>query len=125
MKQLINTLQPEITRPREGTLIQKMKLLTKFFKSQYALSSLQQFIVLFQMMMIKIWRNKIVLWIQFLHHLGCGLFIGLIFFDAANDGSRMFDHLKFCMGCTFFSVYTHIMVPILSCKLKVYFEKFN
>ncbi|KAL7012314.1 hypothetical protein ACKWTF_014763 [Chironomus riparius] len=114
MKQSINSLQLDTSRPKESTLIQKMKLLTKFFKSEYALSSLQQFSVLFQMMTTKILRNRIVLWIQFLHHLGCGLCIGLIFFNVANDGTRMFDHLKFCMGCVFFSVYTQIMVPILS-----------
>lgn len=117
MKQSINSLQMEISRPKESTLVQKMKQLTKFFKSEYALSSLQQFSVLFQMMMTKILRNRLVLWIQFFHHLGCGLCIGVIFFNAANDGLRMFDHLKFCMGCVFFMVYTQIMVPILSCKL--------
>lgn len=107
----------ENTRPNEGTFVQKMKQFSKFFKSQYALSSWQQFTVLLQMMMTKIFRNRIVLWIQFFHHFGCGLFIGLIFLNSANDGKRMFDHLKFCMGSIFFVVYTQIMVPILSCKL--------
>lgn len=116
IKQSINSLQMETQRPREGTFIQEMKQLWKFFKSEYALSSLKQFSVLFQMMMLKILRNRIVLWIQFFHHLGCGLCIGLIYFNGGNDGSRMFDHLKFCIGCTFFSVYTQMMVPILSCK---------
>lgn len=116
IKQSINCLQMEMTRPKESTIIQKMKQFSKFFKSEYALSSLQQFLILFQMMMTKILRNRVVLWIQFLHHVGCGLCIGLIFFNAANDGLRMFDHLKFCMGCVFFAVYTQIMVPILSCK---------
>lgn len=114
MKHSINTLQMEVARPKEGTIVQKMKQLSKFFKSEYALSSLQQFAVLFHMMMTKILRNKVVLWIQFLHHLGCGFFIGLIFLNSANDGLRMFDHLKFCMGCVFFVVYTQVMVPILS-----------
>lgn len=94
--------------------MQKMKLLTRFLKSEYALSSFQQFYILFQMMILKIIRNRTVLWIQFLHHFLCGLFIGLIFLNSANDGKRMFDHLKFCMGCIFFVVYTQIMVPILS-----------
>lgn len=111
------SLQMENSRINEGTLVQKMKQLSKFFKSEYALSSLQQFSVLFQMMMTKIFRNRLVLWIQFFHHFGCGLFIGLIFFNSANDGKRMFDHLKFCMGAVFFVVYTQIMVPILSCEL--------
>ncbi|KAG5667468.1 hypothetical protein PVAND_015448 [Polypedilum vanderplanki] len=114
MKHSINTLQMEIHRPKESTIMQKMKQLSKFFKSEYALSSLQQFLVLFNMMMTKIMRNRVVLWIQLFHHLGCGFFIGLIFLNSANDGMRMFDHLKFCMGCVFFVVYTQIMVPILS-----------
>lgn len=119
------SLKMENTRPNEGTLVQKMKLLSKFFKSEYALSSWQQFSVLFQMMMLKIFRNRIVLWIQFFHHFGCGLFIGLIFFNSANDGKRMFDHLKFCMGSIFFVVYTQIMVPILSCTLKLSYFNIN
>lgn len=110
------SLHMENTRPIESSFVMKMKQLSKFFKSEYALSSLQQFSVLFTMMMTKIFRNKLVLWIQFLHHIGCGLFIGVIFFNSANDGRRMFDHLKFCMGAIFFVVYTQIMVPILSCK---------
>ncbi|CRL08274.1 CLUMA_CG020872, isoform A [Clunio marinus] len=114
LKPLINSLYLESIKPKEGTFVQKVKLLSKFFKSEYALSSLQQFSILFQMMMTKIYRNRVVLWIQFFHHFGCGLFIGIIFFNSANDGSRMFDHLKFCMGCVFFAVYTQIMVPILS-----------
>lgn len=116
LKPSINSLQMENTRPKEGTVVQKMKQLSKFFKSEYALSSLQQFAVLFHMMMTKIFRNRMILWIQFFHHFGCGLFIGLIFFNSANDGRRMFDHLKFCMGAVFFAVYTQTMVPILSCK---------
>jgi ABC-type multidrug transport system ATPase subunit len=116
-KPSIHQLHLDNTRPKEGTFMQKLKMLSKFFKSEYALSSLQQFAVLFHMMMLKIFRNKLVLWIQLLHHLGCGFFIGLIFLNSANDGKRMFDHLKFCMGAIFFVVYTQIMVPILSCEL--------
>jgi hypothetical protein len=120
MKHSINTLAMEDSRPKEGTLVQKMKQLTKFFKSEYALSSLQQFVVLFMMMMTKLMRNRVVLWIQLFHHIGCGFFIGLIFLNSANDGMRMFDHLKFCMGCVFFVVYTQIMVPILSCEFSIF-----
>lgn len=115
LKPSIASLQMDNTRPKEGTFIQKMKQLSKFFKSEYALSSLQQFRILLQMMMTKIFRNRLVLAIQFFHHFGCGLFIGLIFLNSADDGKRMFDHLKFCMGAVFFVVYTQIMVPILSC----------
>jgi hypothetical protein len=108
MKPSINNLQIEDIRPKESTFIQKMKQLTKFLKSEYALSSCQQFLILFQMFLLKILRNRIALFIQFFHHVGCGLFIGIIFFNAANDGKRMFDHLKFCMGAIFFVVYTQV-----------------
>lgn len=114
----IDTMQMERIRPRESTLLQKMKQFTRFLKSEHAISSLKQFIVLFQMMLLKLCRNRLVLWIQLGHHLLCGLCIGLIFWNSANDGTRMFDHLKFCMGVVFMVVYTQMMVPILSCKLK-------
>lgn len=114
MKQSINNLQLENSRPKESTFIQKLKQLTKFFKSEYALSSFQQFFILFQMFLLKILRNRVALAIQFFHHIACGLFIGIIFFNAANDGKRMFDHLKFCMGAIFFVVYTQIMTPVLT-----------
>lgn len=96
-----------------SNFIQKLKHFSRFFKSEYALSSFQQFFVLLQMFFVKILRNRIALMIQLFHHVGCGFFIGLIFLNAANDGERMFDHLKFCMGSIFFVVYTQIMVPIL------------
>lgn len=109
-------MQMERIRPRESTILQKMKQFTRFLKSEHAISSLKQFIVLFQMMLLKLCRNRLVLWIQLGHHLLCGFCIGLIFWNSANDGTRMFDHLKFCMGVVFMVVYTQMMVPILSCK---------
>ncbi len=120
LKPSIQSMTLEKIRPKEGTIVQKMKQFTRFLKSEHAISSFKQFLVLFQLMMLKTWRNRTVMWIQFLHHLGCGFFIGLygilwylfslsnliwftglIFYQAANDGLRMFDHLKFCMGVVF------------------------
>lgn len=40
----------------------------------------------------------------------------MIFFRAANEGERMFDHLKFCIGVIFFVAYTQTIVPILACR---------
>lgn len=115
MKSSINNfLIDDGIRPQEfSNFMQKLKQWSKFFQSEYALSSFQQFFVLLQMFFVKILRNRIALTIQLFHHIGCGLCIGIIFFNAANDGDRMFDHLKFCMGAIFFVVYTQIMVPIL------------
>lgn len=44
---------------------------------------------------------------------------GLIFLGAANEGQRMFDHLKFCIGVIFFLTYTQVIVPILACKFRL------
>lgn len=68
------------------------------------------------MMNKKIYRNKIALYIQLVHHVVCGIMFGLIFYQAGNDGERMFDHLKYCIGVVFFLAYTQVIVPILSCK---------
>ncbi|XP_055625874.1 ATP-binding cassette subfamily G member 4 [Toxorhynchites rutilus septentrionalis] len=115
------TIKPTVTsmilenqRPKVSTLIQKMKQITLFFHSPHAASGFVQFWVLFGLMWTKTIRNKTVLWIQLIHHVICGTFIGLIFLNAANDGARMFDHLKFCLGFCFFFCYTQVMVPILS-----------
>lgn len=42
--------------------------------------------------------------------------LGLIFLNLGNQGSRMFDHLKFCIGVVIIIAYTQVMVPILSCE---------
>lgn len=99
-------------------LLEKMKALTKFMTTDAAttVTSGQQFAVLLHLMLLKIWRNKTVLVIQLFHHVFCGLIFGLIFFRAANEGQRMFDHLKFCIGVVFFVAYTQVIVPVLACK---------
>lgn len=72
-----------------------------------------------QMMNKKIYRNKVALNIQLVHHILCGVLFGLIFYKAADDGFRMFDHLKYCIGVVFFLSYTQVIVPILSCKCSI------
>lgn len=122
---------------KSGALLEKMKAFTKLMQNDnHAVSALRQFIVLFEIMMIKICRNHTVLIIQLIHHVMCGLFfgkfnlkknilnkydiyliiVGLIFLGAADEGERMFDHLKFCIGIVFFLSYTQVIVPILACK---------
>lgn len=103
-------------------LLEKMKALTKFMHSDAGeeattVTGGQQFAVLLHLMLLKIWRNRTVLVIQLFHHVFCGLIFGLIFFRAANEGQRMFDHLKFCIGVVFFVAYTQVIVPVLACKL--------
>lgn len=142
MKNAVTSMILEKKRSRSGALLEKMKAFSKFMQNDYANSSLQQFLVLFRIMMIKIVRNRIVLAIQLFHHVFCGgifgslhclkykrnfiafdnisfALIGLIFLKAADDGNRMFDHLKFCIGVVFFLCYTQIIVPILACKYNV------
>uniref|UniRef100_A0A336K6X9 CSON001978 protein n=1 Tax=Culicoides sonorensis TaxID=179676 RepID=A0A336K6X9_CULSO len=114
IKPALTHMVMEKNKSKEGPLVQKMKQITKFLKNDSATSGIKQFAILFNLMMLKTFRNKTALAIQLFHHLLCGLFIGIIFFQLADEGERMFDHLKFCMGVVFFTVYTQIMTPILS-----------
>nr|AAL68329.1 RE70153p [Drosophila melanogaster] len=79
----------------------------------------RQFIVLMRIMLLRITRARLALTIQLFHHLLCGLFFGLIFFQLGNQGARMFDHLNFCIGAVLMIVYTQVMVPILSYPAEV------
>lgn len=63
-------------KSRGGALLEKMKAFTKLMQNDHAVSSLQQFSVLFSIMMLKIWRNKTVLLIQLFHHVFCGIIFG-------------------------------------------------
>ncbi|XP_065085936.1 ATP-binding cassette subfamily G member 4-like [Ochlerotatus camptorhynchus] len=114
IKPTVTSMILEQQRPKVSTLVQKMKQITRFFHSPHAVSGFVQFWVLFRLMWTKTMRSRTVLWIQLCHHIICAIFIGLIFLNAANDGARMFDHLKFCLGVCFFFCYTQVMVPILS-----------
>ncbi|KAI8041189.1 hypothetical protein M5D96_005443 [Drosophila gunungcola] len=82
-------------------------------------SGMRQFVVLMRVMLLRITRARLALTIQLFHHLLCGLFFGLIFFQLGNQGARMFDHLKFCIGAVLMIVYTQVMVPILSYPAEV------
>ncbi|XP_044314170.1 ATP-binding cassette sub-family G member 1 [Drosophila rhopaloa] len=82
-------------------------------------SGVRQFVVLMRVMLLRITRARLALTIQLFHHLLCGVFFGLIFFQLGNQGARMFDHLKFCIGAVLMIVYTQVMVPILSYPAEV------
>ncbi|XP_017111869.1 ATP-binding cassette sub-family G member 1 [Drosophila elegans] len=82
-------------------------------------SGMRQFVVLMRVMLLRITRARLALTIQLFHHLLCGVFFGLIFFQLGNQGARMFDHLKFCIGAVLMIVYTQVMVPILSYPAEV------
>ncbi|XP_037302867.1 ATP-binding cassette sub-family G member 1 isoform X2 [Manduca sexta] len=79
----------------------------------YATTNCQQFLVLLKRMLLQISRNRQGLWIQLAHHILCGLLIGICFFNMANDGAQMFNHLKLCVGLVIFFAYTQIMIPVL------------
>ncbi|XP_063363293.1 ATP-binding cassette sub-family G member 4 [Cydia amplana] len=79
----------------------------------YPTSFLQQFYTLLCRMLTQISRNRQGLWIQLIHHVMCGVLIGLCFLNMANDGTQMFNHLKMCVGLVIFFAYTQIMVPVL------------
>ncbi|ALC45046.1 CG32091 [Drosophila busckii] len=98
-----------------GALLEQMKALSqRFYRDRRDISGLRQFVVLMRVMLLRIMRARLALIIQLFHHMLCGLFFGLIFFQLGNQGARMFDHLKFCIGAVLMIVYTQVMVPILS-----------
>ncbi len=78
MKNAITSMILEKKRSRSGALLEKMKAFSKFMQNDYANSGMQQFLVLFRIMMIKIVRNRIVLAIQLFHHLFCGGIFGML-----------------------------------------------
>lgn len=78
MKNAITSMILEKKQSRGGALLEKMKAFTKFMQNDYANSGVQQFLVLFRIMMIKIVRNRIVLAIQLFHHVFCGGIFGLL-----------------------------------------------
>uniref|UniRef100_W8AXI7 ATP-binding cassette sub-family G member 1 n=1 Tax=Ceratitis capitata TaxID=7213 RepID=W8AXI7_CERCA len=97
-----------------------LKTFTKLLDTeQEDTSSLHQFCVLIRMMSVRIVRARIALLIQFLHHVLTGLCFGLIFLNLGNQGSRMFDHLKFCIGVIVIISYTQVMLPILSYPMEI------
>lgn len=98
-----------------NSLLETMKSFTRLMSTDSEISLWRQFVVLLRMMMIKIYRSKIPFAIQLFHHLFCGLGFGCIFYNSNNQAERMFDHLKFCVGCILVIVYTQVMTPILSC----------
>ncbi|KAK7861706.1 hypothetical protein R5R35_010070 [Gryllus longicercus] len=87
----------------------------KFQRKRFGVASSgwMQFCILLKRMILQIFRNRIALRLQLIHHVFCGFFIGCIFFNQANDGSKMFNHMKFCIGVVLFHGYTWIMVPVL------------
>lgn len=101
-----------------GALLEQVKVIVgkRLRRDHRDISGFQQFLVLLRVMLLRTMRSRLALIIQFVHHIMCGLFFGLIFFQLGNQGARMFDHLKFCIGAVLMIVYTQVMVPILSCK---------
>lgn len=100
-----------------GALVEQVKVFSsRLRRNRNEISGMQQFLVLMRVMLLRTMRARLALAIQLLHHTLCGLFFGLIFFQLGNQGARMFDHLKFCIGAVLMIVYTQVMVPILSCK---------
>ncbi|EDV97080.1 ATP-binding cassette sub-family G member 1 [Drosophila grimshawi] len=99
-----------------GALLEQMKFFTQHLhhRERREISGLQQFLVLMRVMLLRTMRARLALVIQLFHHTLCGLFFGMIFFQLGNQGGRMFDHLKFCIGAVLMIVYTQVMVPILS-----------
>lgn len=78
MRNAVTSMIMEKPKSRSGALLQKMKAISRLMQNDHAVSGLKQFIVLFEIMMLKIWRNKSVLSIQLFHHVFCGAIFGEI-----------------------------------------------
>ncbi|SPP76781.1 ATP-binding cassette sub-family G member 1 isoform X1 [Drosophila guanche] len=103
-----------------SALLEQVKAFSERMNNgRHDISGVRQFVVLMRVMMLRILRARLALTIQLFHHLLCGLFFGMIFFQLGNQGARMFDHLKFCIGAVLMIVYTQVMVPILSYPAEV------
>lgn len=76
LKPTVTSMVLDRQGPHVSTLVQKMKQITRFFHNRHAVSGFVQFWVLFRLMWTKIIRNRTVLWIQLVHHIACGIFIG-------------------------------------------------
>lgn len=109
-------VEQEKTAVQPSTFWEKVMSLRRYMQSEYSRSSIKQFLVLVGMINKKIYRNRMGVYISAAHHIICGLMIGLIFLGAGNDGNRMFDHLKFCIGVVFFLSYTQVIIPVLNCE---------
>ncbi|XP_067647342.1 ATP-binding cassette subfamily G member 4 isoform X2 [Eurosta solidaginis] len=111
----------------DGTLLggvtafyEHVKTFTKLLVTeQEGSSGFHQFCVLFKMMLVRTIRARFALVVQFLHHVLTAMCFGLIFLNLGNQGSRMFDHLKFCIGVIIIIAYTQVMVPILSYPMEI------
>lgn len=109
----------DLSRPGDSVMTKDMiALQDEALQNIYENNSyIRQFLILFEMMTLKIFRNRTALYLQFATFIICGTFIGLLYYHAANDGSRMFDHLKLCWASTICTAYAQFMIPVLSCRL--------
>ncbi|CAH0387981.1 unnamed protein product [Bemisia tabaci] len=72
-----------------------------------------QFSILLKRRLLQNSRNKTSLYIQSLHHLFSGIFLGGIFLGVGNDAARPFENFKFCISVIVFFIYTYVMTPVL------------
>ncbi|XP_022919463.1 ATP-binding cassette subfamily G member 4-like [Onthophagus taurus] len=72
-----------------------------------------QFFILFKRMLLQLKRNKTGLFLQFGHHIFCGLFLGILFYNIGNSGSEFLSNVKLFYGIVVYFMFTHIMAPIL------------
>ncbi|KAF2886295.1 hypothetical protein ILUMI_19878 [Ignelater luminosus] len=73
----------------------------------------KQFSILFSRMMLQTKRNTLAIWIQFFHHILCGVLFGLLFYGIGNNGSFTYDNCKFCVCVIIFFAYTYVLSPVL------------
>ncbi|XP_022919714.2 ATP-binding cassette subfamily G member 4-like [Onthophagus taurus] len=81
--------------------------------NEYPVSFFDQFRILLYRKFIQLKRNKVMLFLEMLHHLMCGLFLGMLFYDVGNSGVNSYANVKLYFGTIVYLMYTHMLSPIL------------
>ncbi|GLV44803.1 uncharacterized protein CBL_14626 [Carabus blaptoides fortunei] len=82
-------------------------------KANYANSGWYQFLILLRRLVVHNVRNRYALVIQAVHYIICAVTLGIVYYDQADNGAFMFQHLKFTLGFVLFYSHTRLFVPII------------
>lgn len=85
-------------------------------KVTYATSGWYQFCILLRRLLLHNVRNRKALIIQAVHYFICAVILGIVYYDQADNGAFMFNHLKFSLGFIMFYSHTRLFIPIILCK---------
>lgn len=116
--------QPEMNPSLKSRLLQDGSITWLKLKDDYmddaafAISGWKQFVILFQRFFKQSIRNKKAVTLQLFHYIFTGLVVGFAFYGNGNDGSMMYNHLKFAVGVMLFYFHTRLFIPIILCEFQ-------